>query len=103
MTILLNVLFVPVYGYMACAWAAFTSYFLMMVASYYFGQKYYPIRYEVRNALFYILTAGALYTFGMLIPIMNLWILFGLRVILVLIYLAIVLKKERLLPSSKKV
>ena len=102
-TILLNILFVPIYGYMACAWAAFTSYFLMMAASYYFGQKYYPIKYEVKNALFYIITAAILYFTGMFIPIANLWLLFAFRVLLVLIYLAIVLKKEKILPVSKKV
>lgn len=37
-------------SYWACAWAGFVSYAVSMVISYYFGQKYYPIKYPVRTS-----------------------------------------------------
>lgn len=53
-TILINLIFIPEYSYEACAWATFFAYLSMMIASYFFGQKYYPIRYNIRKAIFYI-------------------------------------------------
>lgn len=51
---------VPRYSYMACAWAAAISNTLMVVVSYLLGQKYYPIRYPLKDLSFYLfLTAVA--------------------------------------------
>ncbi len=48
-TLFINFMFIPTYGYMACAWATFASYSIMMVASFLLGQKYYPIKYNLRS------------------------------------------------------
>ena len=37
-----NILFVPRYGYIACAWGGFAGYLTAMLLSYIVGQKYYP-------------------------------------------------------------
>ena len=60
-TVSVNVIFVPLYGYTACAWAAFTSYGVMMVASYLFGRKYYPINYDIKHATGYLVLAMGLW------------------------------------------
>jgi O-antigen/teichoic acid export membrane protein len=101
LTIVLNVLFVPRFGYMACAWTAFTVYFVMMVLSYYFGQRYYPIAYEVRNAAGYLVFALALYAAGLLMPVSNLIALFIIRVVLILIYASVVIIKET--PFARRI
>jgi O-antigen/teichoic acid export membrane protein len=54
LTILINILFIPAYGYMACAWATMIVYGAQMVASYLLGQKYYPIKYNLRKFALYI-------------------------------------------------
>ena len=41
-TAAINIMFVPRFGYMACAWAAFFCYFSMMMVSYFIGQKKIP-------------------------------------------------------------
>src|ERR1700740_3261689 len=46
-TIVLNVVFIPHFSYMASAWASFASYAVMMVLSYIWGQKNYPIPYNL--------------------------------------------------------
>lgn len=48
-TILINVIFIPIYGYWASAWATLIVYGAQMVASYILGQKYYPIKYNLRK------------------------------------------------------
>ena len=52
-----NVIFVPVYGYMACAWGGFAGYGVAMLISYFIGQKYYPIDYPLKDIAIYILLA----------------------------------------------
>ena len=51
----INVIFVPRYGYIACAWAGFAGYAVAMTLSYLVGQKYYPIRYPMGSIAYYVL------------------------------------------------
>lgn len=54
LTVLINVLFIPVYGYWACAWATLIVYAAQMIASYLLGQRYHPINYNVRKFALYL-------------------------------------------------
>lgn len=60
-TILINYLFIPDYGFMACAWATFACYGSMMLLSYFWGQIEYPIPYAVKKIVFFIALALAVY------------------------------------------
>lgn len=60
-TVVLNLLFIPKYGYMASAWATFACYGSMMVASYLLGSKYYPVPYELGKLTAMIVAALVLY------------------------------------------
>ncbi|MBR3455894.1 MAG: lipopolysaccharide biosynthesis protein [Bacteroidaceae bacterium] len=52
--VLVNVIFVPKYGYMACAWGGFAGYGIAMLLSYFVGQKYNPVNYPLRDMLVYL-------------------------------------------------
>lgn len=52
--IAVNVIFVPQYGYMACAWAGFAGYGTAMILSYFVGQRYYPINYPLKSIGVYV-------------------------------------------------
>lgn len=60
-TILLNLLFVPKFGYTASAWATLAAYAGMMLFSYGLGQKYFPIKYNFRALFVYSFIALGLY------------------------------------------
>lgn len=60
-TILINLLFIPKLGYMACAYATLGCYGFMMMASYVLGQRYYPIPYEWKKLSLYVLAVVVLY------------------------------------------
>jgi O-antigen/teichoic acid export membrane protein len=83
-----NIAFVPQYGYAACAWASFACYFAMMVASYFIGQYYYPIKYPLKEIGAYTLLAVILYAVGMYIPIENIVLRYALRTTLIIVYVA---------------
>lgn len=60
-TIVINVLFVPHFSYVACAWATLAAYGGMMVLSYIWGQKNFPIKYNIRAMSVYVLLSLLLY------------------------------------------
>jgi O-antigen/teichoic acid export membrane protein len=47
--VIFNLLFIPSMGYAACAWSMLLSYAVMVALSYVWGQKFYPIPYNVRK------------------------------------------------------
>jgi O-antigen/teichoic acid export membrane protein len=60
-TIAVNFIFIPYFSYMACAWATFLCYGTMMVISYIWGQKSYPVPYAWKKLLAYIVIVVILY------------------------------------------
>lgn len=56
-----NIIFVPRYGFIACAWGGFAGYGVAMLISYLVGQKYYPIDYPLKEIAVYLLLAFVLY------------------------------------------
>jgi O-antigen/teichoic acid export membrane protein len=57
----LNILLIPTIGYMGSAWANFTCYGVMMIISYFLGQKYYRVNYELKRILSYMIISAGLY------------------------------------------
>jgi O-antigen/teichoic acid export membrane protein len=60
-TLVINFVGIPKYGYMACAWATFAAYSCMMVLSYILGQKYYPVKYNLRSIFVFSIIALSFY------------------------------------------
>jgi O-antigen/teichoic acid export membrane protein len=51
LTLLINFAFIPRYGYLACAWATLACYAGMMVISFVWGQRVYPVPYNTKKLL----------------------------------------------------
>ena len=103
-TLIINIAFVPAYGYMACAWAAFCCYGAMMTASYIIGQKKYPINYDLPRLSMYILCAAALYAIAVVATTGSEVINFSLRTLLLAAFGAVIWFKEKPLarPTAGK-
>ena len=105
-TVALNVVLVPRYGYMGCAWAAFACYGVMMLASYFIGRVKYPIDYKIPRLLFYCVVTAALYIVALLVKPGPEWTTLIFRTALLAIYVAIVCRHEhisikQLIPSKR--
>lgn len=92
--ILMNVFLVPVYGYMACAWAGFTGYAIAMLLSYFVGQKKYPIHYDLKGIGGYVLLALLLYAVGEWMPLDNTVLRLLFRTLLLLVFIAYIIKHD---------
>ncbi len=95
----INIIFIPHYGYMACAWAGFGGYGVAMVLSYVVGQRKYPIRYDLKGIAAYVLLAAALYGLSAAVRIDGLWLRMAFRTALLLLFVAYIVKKD--LPLGK--
>ena len=87
-----NIIFVPRYGYVACAWGGIAGYGTAMLLSYFIGQHYYPIQYDVKGILIYFVLALGLFGISQLLPIENQWIRMGVNTLLLLFFVAYIIK-----------
>lgn len=60
-TVVLLLVYLPIYGFKAAAIITLIAYFIMTVLSYLLGQKYYPVNYNIKVVLTLILLSVALY------------------------------------------
>jgi O-antigen/teichoic acid export membrane protein len=60
-TIVLNIVLIPVLHYAGAALATFFCYLFMMIASYKLGQKFYPVPYPVKKLISYIVLVVLIY------------------------------------------
>jgi len=92
--VVINILFVPVFSYMASAWAGFICYFVMMVISYYYGQKYMPIKYDLKSIGIYVGVAMGLYAASFLVntpyTILNL----AYKTVLLMVFVVLLIKRD---------
>lgn len=59
-TIVFNLIMIPIIGFMASAWATLAAYGSMMTVSYFIGKKYYKVPYNVKSIMLYILVVSIL-------------------------------------------
>ena len=97
--LIVNIVFVPKYGYMACAWGGVAGYGVAMLVSYFVGQKYYPLNYPLGSIATYVLIAVAAF-FAMVWGRDNLplWASLVLNTVLVIAFVALFVKRD--LPLS---
>ncbi len=71
-TIIINVIMIPVAGYMASAWAHVVSYGAMLIMSFIFAEKHYKINYNVKRLIPYFVAATGMVVFNQLYHYNNL-------------------------------
>ena len=92
--VLLNIIFVPIYGYIACAWAGLAGYFTVTLLSYFVGQKKYPINYDLKRIGLYVLLAVVLYVASVFIVPENVGFRLLFRTGLLFVFIAFIVKKD---------
>lgn len=90
LTIVINLVFIPQYGYMASAIATLAAYGSMMLMSFFFGRMYYPIPYNFRKIMFYLTLSILFSMLSFYVFDRNLWI----GSALLIVFLGLVYKME---------
>lgn len=94
-----NIIFVPVYGYIACAWASFAGYFTAMLLSYFIGQKRNAINYDLKSIFAYTALFAVVYTLSVVNPIENSIARMACNTVLLIIFVGYFIKKDLPLKS----
>ena len=98
--ITIDILLIPRFSYMACAWAGFAAYATSMLLSYFIGQRYYPIAYPIRQMSAYVLLTLVLFMAmqyaGSVLP---LWASLIVNTLLIAVFAAYLVKKDFPLSS----
>lgn len=101
-TIILNLVLIPLIGYLGSAWATLLVYSGMCAASWYLGQKHYPIKYNLRKVLFYLVASVIIVVVGLLIQGDDAGFNIIIGIIFTTIFAGIVMFIERPLRTLKK-
>jgi len=107
-TLLINAIFIPKLGYMASAIGFFFSSLIITLISYYYGQKYFPVQYDLKKIGSYFFVAISLYIIEMKINFSSYILEYGLKTFLFSLFLLFIWYKEktnlrRLLPKPLNV
>lgn len=75
LTVLLNIWWIPLFGFTGSAWATFTCYTCMMTSSYILGQKFYTIPYAVKKLVAYLVLTVLIFFIhkGLMLLSANIW------------------------------
>ena len=93
--VVVNVVFVPRYSYMACAWGGVAGYSTAMLLSYFVGQKKYPIDYPVKEMMVYVALTAVL-TAGMTAAnrLLPMGASLAVNTLLILVFVAYLVKRD---------
>ena len=93
-TVLINVLYIPVYGYMASAWAHIACYSVMVIMSYLIGRKHYRVDYDVSGFFIYTSIAIAIVIFALYTGWGSTPLRLGVNTLLILGFIAFAQKRD---------
>jgi O-antigen/teichoic acid export membrane protein len=94
-TFVINWIFVPRYGYLAAAWAHFICYLIMVIVSYFIGQRIYRIQYDIKLIGLYSILPVVIFIFAKYWNISNFGLKITMHTALFISYLIMVLVIER--------
>ena len=98
--ITIDILLIPRFSYMACAWAGFAAYATSMLLSYFIGQRYYPIAYPIRQMSAYVLLTIVLFlAMQYANSILPIWAALIVNTLLIIVFAAYLVKKDFPLSS----
>ena len=98
--IAIDILLIPRFSYMACAWAGFAAYATSMLLSFFIGQRYYPIAYPIRQMSAYVLLTIVLFlAMQYANSILPLWAALIANTLLIAVFAAYLVKKDFPLSS----
>ncbi len=103
-TIVLNVILIPKFGYTGAAWAHFFCYATMLILSFILMRRFYPIPYDIKRIGFYILLALLIYFLTSYLSIQDPTLKIAVNSLFIIAYLAIIFifEKENILTRKGK-
>ena len=93
-TLVINIIFVPIFSYTASAWASFVCYFVIMLVSYYFGQKHMPIKYDLKSIGLYTGLAVLFFGLSYLVDTPYQVVNYAIKTVMLGIFITVIIKRD---------
>ena len=95
-TLAANMFFMPLFSYHAAAWGHLVSYLIMLALSVWMGNRHYPIPYNWKRISIFIVSGVILYALSLLVKDAGVIQKYLVHILLILIYIFIYLKTEKI-------
>jgi len=94
-TLIINILFIPKMGYLASAIGFFVSTLIITIVSYLYGQKYFPVNYDLKKIGLYFLVAMSLYGLEVAVSFVNIFVDYSFKTLLFSLFLYFIWHNEK--------
>jgi O-antigen/teichoic acid export membrane protein len=95
-TITGNILLIPKLGYVGSAWTTLACYSVMMIISFFFGRKFYPVPYPLKSVFYYAALAAVIYVLQDLVNDFDLFIKLLINSLFLFIFVIFVILHEKI-------
>ncbi|RQO69358.1 polysaccharide biosynthesis protein [Pedobacter sp. KBW01] len=99
-TIVMNIILIPKFSYIGSAWVSMFAYLIIMVISYVLGQKHYPIPYNLKRMVAYLVVSIILVYLSFWVFKQNIY--FGNGLLIIFLVGMFYFEKNNLLKLLKK-
>jgi O-antigen/teichoic acid export membrane protein len=96
-TVLMNIIFIPVYGYLASAWTTLVSYASMIIMSFVFAKEHYKVHYNMKRLIPYFIMAIGMVIFGRFFKYSNLFAELAINTVFIIIFVIYAQYNDKLL------
>ena len=103
LTVVLNVLLIPKYGFLASAWATLIVYVFLAVSNYLMGQRYYPVPYNLPKLGSILLAALIIFALSSnikILPALHPWMV---NILWLVLFTFLLLMIEKYLKTHKSI
>lgn len=94
-TLIINIIFIPKMGYLASAIGFFVSTLIITIVSYWYGQKYFPVNYDLKKIGLYFLVAMSLYGLETAVSFVNIFVDYIFKTLLFSLFLYFIWHNEK--------
>ncbi len=101
-TIAVDVIFVPIFGYITCAWANVICYAVMLLITFVWGRKYLPCEYDFKGIILFTVLAAVCYICMQFADALSLMPKLAINTLIIISFALIVFKVEKLAEPTKK-
>jgi len=95
LTIALNILLIPVLGYMGCALATLACYFMMTAICWWLGERHFPVPYPVGRLLAWLLVASGVVALSWFVAPQDYWVRHAWHLLLCVAFAGLVVLVEK--------
>lgn len=101
-TVVANYILIPKYGYVGSAWATLVCYFIMVFISYLWGNKHYPVKYNLIRIFGYLTLAVVLWQLALILGLQNDVTGYLVKTVLLLCFVGAIIKIENPFKNGKQ-